>query len=604
MSLDISANGRPVDKGKGRAVEPPTERTPLIPPASSSLSSSVADIELSHTRYRRPLLYKLLYVFFVSLLCCVVVVVALALLAWSYAARASDLSPDAIINDGLVFEGPSRVDVLNMSDTGGIYARIEGRIGMDAGGVIGVNSDDQDNLMLDLWKSLGRWGIRKLDRVSVRISSVQVVSEQDERLAAINIPSQEIVITADPPADRSWLQPISTTVFIQPTTNGPILKTFIQEAWREGSFALKVDIGEVAVEGGNLGGTSWKHNLRRKFTDVNTVIRLIIPSFPGLPQPGRNVPFPPLTDLITLESFSVTSVNDKLSLEACATIIDPAPSSFNFALPPLPFVVSLPPDVPIAHVMTESFTTTHPNITLQMTGSILPLPSGSSSVLSVFLSRYLSALPNPITISTPLVSNLSVDAVFPGPRPRPKVLRNVTIHDMKIKPRGSIFLASGTVFARVVLPKGMDIDLDVSHVLPDVLVFDGEPPQSSAVIPDPLPDHAFAHIQPDEWLESKCVPAESDEDGGSAFAVSAKIEEVPLEVLPRRQKEFSNFVSKVIFGTDGALAGLVGTVAVRVDVPGLPSEDDGLQLDGLPFQGSVRVGKKSMLSLTEWFPLL
>ncbi|KAK0499974.1 hypothetical protein EDD18DRAFT_1348779 [Armillaria luteobubalina] len=586
MSLDISANGRPVDKGKGRAVEPPTERTPLIPSASSSLSSSVADIELSYTQSRRPLLHKLLYVFFISLLCCVVAVVALALLAWSYAARASDLSPDAIINDGLVFEGPSRVDVLNMSDTGGIYARIEGRIGLDAGGVIGVNSDDQDNLMVDLWKSLGRWGIRKLDRVSVHISSVHVLSEQDARLATINIPSQEIVITADPPADRSWLQPISTTVFIQPTTNGPILKTFVQEAWREGSFALKMDIGEVAVEGGNLGGTGWRHSLHQKFTDVNTVIQLIIPSLPGLPQPGRNVPFPPLTDLITLESFSVTAVNDKLCLEACATIVDPAPSSLNFTLPPLPFVVSLPPDVPIANVMTESFTTTHPNITLQMTGSVLPLPSGSSSVLSVFLSRYLSALPNPITISTPLV------------------LRNVTIHDMKIKPRGSIFLASGTVFARVVLPKGMDIALDVSYVLPDVLVFDGEPPQSNAVLPDLLPDHAFAHIQPDEWLESKCVPAESDEDGGSAFAVSAKIEEVPLEVLPGRQKEFSNFVSKVIFGTDGALAGLVGTVAVRVDVPGLPSEDDGLQLDGLPFQGSVRVGKKSMLSLTEWFPLL
>ncbi len=64
-----------------------------------------------------------------------------------------------------------------------------------------------------------------------------------------------------------------------------------------------------------------------------------------------------------------------------------------------------------------------------------------------------------------------------------------------------------------------------------------------------------------------------------------------------------NLFSQVIFGTDGALAGLVGTVAVLVDVPGLPSEDDSLQLDGLPFQGSVRIGKKSMFSFTEWFPL-
>ncbi|KAG7451541.1 uncharacterized protein BT62DRAFT_927251 [Guyanagaster necrorhizus] len=593
MSIDISVNGRPIDKGKGRAVDPPTECTPLIPHPSSSPSSSVTDIELSHVQSRRTLLYKLLYVFFISLLLCTIAVVGLALLAWSYAARASDLSPDAIINDGLVFEGPSRVDVLNMTDTGGIWTRIEGRIGLDAGGITGMNSDDQDNLMQDLWKSLGRWGIRKLDRVSVSMSSVHVVSAQDERLASLTVPSLEIALTLDPPADLSWLQPVSMTVFIQPTTDGSVLKSFVQEAWREGAFTLKTDVGEVAVEGGDLGGTGWRHNLRSKFTDVNTVIKLIIPRLPGLPQPGRNVPFPPLADLITLESFSVMAVNDELTLEASATIIDPAPLSFNLSLPPLPFVVSLPPDVPIATVMTKSFTTTHPNIILHMTGSVLPLPSGSSSVLSTFLSRYLSALPNPISISTPLVSHLSVEAIFPGPQPQPKVLRNVTIHDMKIKPRGSNFLASGTVFARVVLPKGMDIELDVSHVLPDVLVFDGEPPQSNTVLPDPLPEHAFAHIQPDEWLRSWCAPAESDEDGGSAFAVSAKMEDVPLEVLPGRQKAFSNFVSKVIFGADGALAGLVGTVAVRVDVPGLPSEDDSLQLDGLPFQGSVRIGKKS-----------
>lgn len=52
---------------------------------------------------------------------------------------------------------------------------------------------------------------------------------------------------------------------------------------------------------------------------------------------------------------------------------------------------------------------------------------------------------------------------------------------------------------------------------------------------------------------------------------------------------------QVIFGTNGAVAGILGNAAVSVDVQGLPngSGDAGeLQLSGLPFQGSVVVGKK------------
>ena len=56
---------------------------------------------------------------------------------------------------------------------------------------------------------------------------------------------------------------------------------------------------------------------------------------------------------------------------------------------------------------------------------------------------------------------------------------------------------------------------------------------------------------------------------------------------------------QVIFGSHGALAGVQGVAAVAVHIDGLPIEqgDSGgeMQLNGLPFQGSVRVGKKSTL---------
>ena len=196
---------------------------------------------------------------------------------------------------------------------------------------------------------------------------------------------------------------------------------------------------------------------------------------------------------------------------------------------------------------------------------------------------------------------------------------------MKIKP-GSPFLASGTVLARVVLPKGVNIGLDVSRVLPDILVFDGEVPDSDpgaipdpTPLPDPLPARAFGHIRPDEWLPASCEPDVSEEREGTVFAVSAKIVDVPLEVLPGRQKQFSDFVSKVyscllfylvcvrltcfsqvVFSSDGAVAGIQGTAAVSVQVHGLPysgPEKDGeMELSGLPVKGSVRVGKKGLLS--------
>jgi hypothetical protein len=214
---------------------------------------------------------------------------------------------------------------------------------------------------------------------------------------------------------------------------------------------------------------------------------------------------------------------------------------------------------------------------------------------------------------------------------------------MKIRPSGTTFLASGTVFAKVVLPKGIDVGVDVFSVFPDVLVFDGEapvtlqhtqtlrphihlptrkrdvqqheaPPMPS--LPDPLPPRAFGHIRPEDWLPSKSVRLESNEgdsDGGSAeggavYAISAKVVDVPLQVLPGRQKEFSSFVSKVIFGSSGAVAGIEGYAAVTLEVDGLPLDTgdttkggrkkDGdrtatLELTGLPVHGSLRVGKKS-----------
>ncbi|KAF8183037.1 hypothetical protein K438DRAFT_1839507 [Mycena galopus ATCC 62051] len=657
-----------VDKGKRRA-EDPTERTPLLASSSSTSDDPIPTVA------RRRLLSKLMAVFLGTLVICVLVCVALAGLAWSYASRASHVSPDDILDQGLVFEGPDRVDVLNITWSGGLWVNVEARVGFDAGSVIGVNSaPDGDGLFEDIWKSIGRWGVRSLDRVSVNMTTIYLTSASDGAvLATIESTPVVVPLTANPPSDSTWLTHISTPLLIRPTHNTSALIHFVREAWREGSAAVRADVGSVEVRGGAFGEDSWRSLIHSALSNVRTALRIRIPPIPGIPQKD---PLPSLSELITLQSFNVYSSSGSLDLAACATLPDPAPSSFNLTAPSIPFTIALPTpyddgadSIPIAAVSTAPFTLMHPNISLQISGSVLPLPASAaaSQTLSAFLTRYLSGLPNPILVSTPHVPNLTLDLTFPAPSPRPRILRNVTIHDMAIKPngKGGAFTASGTVYARVVLPRGMQVALHVGRVLPEVLVFDGEVPEGdedgdedgddgdsagrvlpstlkprptffpfpfpfpfpkfpherkpphgadpsdpdddddeSSPFPDPLPPGAFGHIRPDDWLISQSGPVPSDpgdgDESGAAFAVTAKIVDAPLEVLPGRQKEFRKFVSKVIFGSEAAVAGILGVAAVGVDVFGLPlpggdEEDDGeLELHGLPFRGSVLVGKKGV----------
>jgi hypothetical protein len=58
--------------------------------------------------------------------------------------------------------------------------------------------------------------------------------------------------------------------------------------------------------------------------------------------------------------------------------------------------------------------------------------------------------------------------------------------------------------------------------------------------------------------------------------------------------------AKVIFDSNGALAGLLGSTAVAVEVQGLPFHNGSgheMELSGLPFQGSIRVGKKGVFGV-------
>ncbi|KZT26021.1 hypothetical protein NEOLEDRAFT_1113285 [Neolentinus lepideus HHB14362 ss-1] len=587
-----------LDKGKQRATAPePDERAPLL----GGPSLRVLNDE-EHTHHsRRRLWSKLCAVFVVSFLLCTVLF--LSLLVYSYRARAEHLTPEDVINRGLYVAGPDRVDVLNITAEEGIWVRVDGRIGVDAGLLMDVRRDEEEDGFFDeVKKGLGRWGIRRLRTVTVDSMTAEILSQygQPILLATVTTAPVELPLTVDRPRDLSWLTNISIPILIQPTRNGSALLDFARHSWRDGFANIRAAVNHVQVHGGGLTDNGWRSRLRLDRPNVCVNVRKKIPELPGLPSPGED--FPPAEDLVTLKTFSVSSTNESLRLDALATFVNPVPPNIHFAAPELPFIISLLNEsiaLPVASIHTNPFNLTHPNITLSLFGSVLPLPSTVTPVLSSFLSRYLSGQSNPVQIASLLLSDLSVDTFFPAPHPKPQILRDVTIRDMKIMPSGpggNAIAASGTVFARAVLPKGMDVSLSVNRVWPDVLVYDGEVPDVRE--DGELPEGAFAHIKPEDWLLSESHEEAPGEEG-AVFAVTARIEDVPLEVLPGREKEFSHFVSKVIWGPSGALAGVQGVAAVAVKVHGLPfsngtEQDSEMELTDLPFRGRVRIGKKGL----------
>jgi len=54
--------------------------------------------------------------------------------------------------------------------------------------------------------------------------------------------------------------------------------------------------------------------------------------------------------------------------------------------------------------------------------------------------------------------------------------------------------------------------------------------------------------------------------------------------------------SQVLWSKNGVTAGIQGTTGVRALVRGLMQDDDGpsVELNGLPFEGSVLLGKKTL----------
>jgi len=263
------------DKGKARANIPqegqePTETSPLLASRSHITHSDDDNAEPASQSSRGSLISTLTTVFLITLSISILLLLLLLSLAYSYASKASQLSNDDILNNALAFQGPDAIDVLNVSTQGDMWLSLSGRVGFDAGAVIGVKPSYGDNFFLDIWKAVGRWGICKFDTVSLTISSITITSQYDPsvQLASIKVPPIQIPLTANPPDDTSWLIPMSLPVHVHPSSNFSAWLNFARESWQSGYTVAQATVIRADIQGGTLQPSSWRNVLRMDKSNV------------------------------------------------------------------------------------------------------------------------------------------------------------------------------------------------------------------------------------------------------------------------------------------------------------------------------------------------
>lgn len=235
-----------------------------------------------------------------------------------------------------------------------------------------------------------------------------------------------------------------------------------------------------------------------------------------------------------------------------------------------------------------------------------PLP-GEGSVLPGWLDSALRLVDLPIS--------------FPGSKVT-DLIKNVTIEDLKITPHRfdtDKLVCSGTVMGVVNLPGQLStVDVKITHLWPDILVFDGKPPSmqpkppnssTNAIgdqmnaegedeepippLPDPLPKNAFARVRPHNFAPATTYQDPEDPD---RKLLRSELKDVPITVLPGRGPIFRQFAWRIVNG-EGALTGIEGKSRAKVWNSGLGT----LELKNLPVKVSnmcwVSVARERLVAM-------
>lgn len=287
-------------------------------------------------------------------------------------------------------------------------------------------------------------------------------------------------------------------------------------------------------------------------------------------------------------------------------------------------------------------------------GDVASLESPQEAALSAFLSRFLRGEPNTVYVrgGSPFAPNdtTALDPFLPGTGspdlpawmtsalsvvdlpisfPGSKVtdlIRNVTLSNLSIKPHpfsDEKLLFSATIRGVMALPGQLKaVDVKIQELWPDILVFDGAPPNNggdgdgddgggglpddggddddddddddsdgwAATAPEPippppspLPHGAFGRVRPRTWVPATTYMNVTD----GTKHLESNLTDVPFTILPGRAKEFRSFTWKLITaGSEGVLTGIQGASRVHIWNSGLGS----LEISKLPVEGAFVVG--------------
>ncbi|KLT41646.1 hypothetical protein CC85DRAFT_286302 [Cutaneotrichosporon oleaginosum] len=561
------------DKGKARAA-PPTERSPLLGDPSSSSSSSLPPACVqAPPRPRRLGVY-------VALLALLASVGFIAILAASFVPSEREIQD---LPDSFKYGTPT-LHIQNVSDEG-VRVNVTLSGGLDIDSALALDGRRGSSW----WQGLRRGAAHAVplpDTVRVTIPQLQVYP-RGGGLPLLNITFPGDILV--PLVRGDELRPLSVEAVGAPIASVGEIWGWVQKAWAAGD--AEVILGVPEAQARLLGFTFTQ-------ADLAFPIKFDVPALPNFPQPGKKLD---LSKLVTLHNYTFTN-RDGLRIIALAALPNPGVADIPF---PLPFAIEYE-GARMAEVVANTASVSKERIELSLEGDIMA--TSSSDALGKFLRRFLHGQDSPITVrglhdmprrykgpSPPqfvlqTLPSLSLNLKFPAPHPAPQIVRSVTVEGMKLG-GGDAIEASGTVVALVQLPDGLEgVDLNVSAIQPDVLIYDG--PAISDDRPDPRnpPQGAFARIHPSHFLHSTTVRSD-DPATPDALVVRAPFENVPLDVLEGRESIFRAFVSKVIF-KGGASAGIGGVVDVRADL----GVGEDIEIGDLPVTGDFWVGRSARIA--------
>jgi len=318
-SYNGTGNGKEGGKGKGKAratvYDTADERTPLIHATSSSSTPTLERISYTHPAFgssaispsalpasssSRPAPLRRLFRFAVlsTLAVFFMLILLVLLLAWKYGPQTASAIKASI--DQWTTVEPVRVEVVRVippsitpvkprhktvrrADTqDGLRIQLKAtlRVGVDVGGVLQLGPGIHSDGPLDsLWKHLTRWGVRKLQNVSVRIGRVTVFpagrNATDVCLATIpGLPPIEIPLSVRGDSqDKTWLEEANIQLFVDIPSDASSILNFAEDAWKRTVASAKVEVDDVRVSGGYIGEFGWRATLVNLF--MEKIVRVL-----------------------------------------------------------------------------------------------------------------------------------------------------------------------------------------------------------------------------------------------------------------------------------------------------------------------------------------